>query len=123
MSTANQFPLCQTIVPLRQRSPFLVIDVYLINGLYANANRGAKLSRMNDDIYIGNIVGLPGRVAMFLAVLIGASLPITGFYIWWGKRRKNKKAAKEKANKILSASFNQKKHTTRNRSVKGVYIF
>lgn len=92
-------------------------------GLYANANGGEKLSRMNYDIHIGNIVGLPGRVAMFLAVLIGASLPVTGFYMWWGKRRKNKKAAKEKANKILSASFNQKKHSTRNESVKGVYIF
>jgi uncharacterized iron-regulated membrane protein len=45
---------------------------------------------MNYDIHIGNILGLPGRIAMFFAALIGASLPITGFYIWWGRKRKHK---------------------------------
>jgi uncharacterized iron-regulated membrane protein len=47
---------------------------------------------MNYDIHIGSIFGLTGRIAMFLAVLIGASLPITGFYIWWGRNNKKKKA-------------------------------
>lgn len=60
-------------------------------GRYANANGGEKLSRMNYDIHLGSIIGLPGRVAMFLAVLIGASLPVTGFYIWWGRKKKGKK--------------------------------
>ncbi len=57
-------------------------------GKYKDANGGEKLSRMNYDIHIGNILGFPGRVAMFLAVLIGASLPVTGFYIWLGRRKK-----------------------------------
>lgn len=57
-------------------------------GIYADANGGEKLSRMNYDIHIGSILGLPGRIAMFLAVLVGASLPITGFLIWKGRRRK-----------------------------------
>lgn len=60
-------------------------------GKYADANGGEKLSRMNFDIHIGNIIGLPGRIAMFLAVLIGASLPVTGFYIWWGRNKKQSK--------------------------------
>jgi len=34
---------------------------------------------------------------MFLASLIVASLPITGFYIWWGRKNKKKsKAIKKK---------------------------
>jgi len=60
-------------------------------GKFADGNNGEKLSRMNYDIHIGSILGFPGRVAMFLAVLIGASLPVTGFYIWWGRKKKQKK--------------------------------
>jgi uncharacterized iron-regulated membrane protein len=30
---------------------------------------------------------------MFFASLICASLPITGFYIWWGRRNKKKRKA------------------------------
>ena len=60
-------------------------------GKYADANGGEIASRMNFDIHIGSIFGLTGRIAMFIAVLIGASLPITGFYIWWGRNNKKKK--------------------------------
>ncbi|MFB2119050.1 hypothetical protein [Parapedobacter sp. 2B3] len=28
------------------------------------------------------------KILYFIASLICASLPITGFYIWWGKRKK-----------------------------------
>lgn len=70
-------------------------------GQYKNANVGEKLSRMNYDIHIGNILGLPGRIAMFFAVLIGASLPVTGFYIWWGRKKKAKKPAKKAAKETL----------------------
>jgi uncharacterized iron-regulated membrane protein len=59
-------------------------------GKYADANGGEIVSRMNYDIHIGSIFGLTGRIAMFLAVLIGASLPVTGFYIWWGRNNKKK---------------------------------
>lgn len=59
-------------------------------GKYANANSGEIASRMNYDIHIGSIFGITGRIAMFLAVLIGASLPVTGFYIWWGRNNKKK---------------------------------
>jgi len=34
--------------------------------------------------------GLPGKILAFLVSLIAASLPITGFYIWWGKKHKQK---------------------------------
>jgi uncharacterized iron-regulated membrane protein len=64
-------------------------------GKYADANGGEKAIRMNYDIHVGAIAGLPGRILMFFVSLIAASLPVTGFYIWWGKKKK-KSAAKVK---------------------------
>ncbi len=60
-------------------------------GLYADANAGEKANRMTYDIHTGGIAGLPGRILVFFTGLIAASLPITGFYIWWGKKNKKKK--------------------------------
>lgn len=53
-----------------------------------------KLTNMNYDIHVGQIAGLPGKIIAFLASLICASLPITGFIIWLGKRKKKPKAKK-----------------------------
>jgi uncharacterized iron-regulated membrane protein len=52
---------------------------------------GARLRRMNYDIHIGAVLGLPGRILAFTGALIGASLPVTGFLVWWGRRNKKKK--------------------------------
>lgn len=60
-------------------------------GKLKNASVADKITRMNYDIHIGAIAGLPGKIIAFLASLIAASLPITGFMIWYG--RKKKKAA------------------------------
>lgn len=46
-----------------------------------------RMRRMNYDIHIGAVMGLPGRIAAFLAALIAASLPITGFLIWRGRKK------------------------------------
>lgn len=51
---------------------------------------GMKMNNMNYDIHVGQILGLPGKIIAFLASLICASLPITGFIIWLGKRKKTK---------------------------------
>jgi len=59
-------------------------------GKYKDAVPAEKLQRMNYGIHVGSILGLPGKVLAFLASLIGASLPVTGIYIWWGRRKKNK---------------------------------
>jgi uncharacterized iron-regulated membrane protein len=67
-----------------------------VRGKYSDAQTAAdKIKRMNYDIHVGAVLGWPGRIAAFLAALIGASLPITGFYIWWGKRKKAKKGVKQ----------------------------
>ncbi|WP_421826123.1 PepSY-associated TM helix domain-containing protein [Larkinella sp.] len=57
-------------------------------GEYATAGFGDKLRRMNYDIHVGAILSLPGKILAFCASLICASLPVTGFIIWWGRRKK-----------------------------------
>lgn len=57
-------------------------------GLYANAGVADKLKRMNYDIHTGGLFGLWSKIMAFIASLISATLPVTGFYVWWGKRKK-----------------------------------
>ncbi|RZJ83889.1 MAG: PepSY domain-containing protein [Chryseobacterium sp.] len=54
-------------------------------------NAGEKLIGMNYDIHVGAILGLPGKILVFLGSLVAASLPITGFLVWLGKKKKSKK--------------------------------
>ncbi len=58
------------------------------SGTFTQATVADKIKRMNYDIHVGAVLGLPGKILAFFASLIAASLPITGFYIWWGRRRK-----------------------------------
>lgn len=55
---------------------------------FTTQNNGEKLLLMNYDIHVGAIGGLIGKIIAFIVSLICASLPITGFVIWWGKRKK-----------------------------------
>lgn len=67
------------------------------NAMYSKAyEKGGladKIYRMNYDIHVGAIGGLTGKFIAFFASFICASLPVTGFLVWWG-RRKKKPAAK-----------------------------
>lgn len=49
---------------------------------------GEKLRAMNYDIHTGGILGLTGKFVAFFASLISASLPVTGFLIWYGRRKR-----------------------------------
>jgi len=72
---------------------------------FEEASFGPKLRRMNYDIHVGSILGFPGKVLAFLSSLIGASLPVTGFLVWWGRKGFGKKKGKEKKNvKVQSKS-------------------
>ena len=66
------------------------LSVDHIYGKHADASVADNLMRMNYDIHTGAVIGLPGKILAFFASLIVASLPITGFYIWWGRRQKEK---------------------------------
>jgi uncharacterized iron-regulated membrane protein len=77
-----------------------------VYGRFEDAGVADKIMRMNYDVHTGAILGLPGKILMFFASLIAASLPVTGFYIWWGKRKKatSKKLFKSKSPIILSST-------------------
>ena len=51
-------------------------------------NFGEKAVGANYDIHVGSILGLPTKIIAFIVSLICASLPVTGFLIWWGRRKK-----------------------------------
>ncbi len=61
-----------------------------IYGRYPEAKVADKILRMNYDIHTGAVLGLPGKIFAFLISLLIASLPVTGFLIWWGRRNKTK---------------------------------
>lgn len=58
---------------------------------------GEKWRNSNYAIHVGSIYGLPTKILACFAALFLASLPVTGFYIWWGRKKKKKPAAKSKA--------------------------
>lgn len=72
-----------SLKPITDGSPF--------SGKYTDASAADKLRRMNYDLHIGAILGIPTKILAFLASLISASLPITGFIIWYGRKFKKKK--------------------------------
>lgn len=59
-------------------------------GSFEDAKLADKLVRMNYDIHVGAILGLPGKMLAFFGSLIAASLPITGFLLWRGRTKKKK---------------------------------
>jgi len=73
------------------------LSVDHIYGRSGNASVADNLIRMNYDIHTGAIIGLTGKIIAFFASLIVASLPITGFYIWWGRKRKDKQKKLERS--------------------------
>lgn len=61
---------------------------FLYRHNYAEKNRGEKLIAMNYDLHVGAALGITGKIIAFIASLIAASLPLTGFMIWLGRKRK-----------------------------------
>jgi len=57
-------------------------------GRLADASVAQKIQRMNYDIHVGAVAGLPGKIMAFLASLICASMPVTGFLVWRGRKKK-----------------------------------
>jgi uncharacterized iron-regulated membrane protein len=58
--------------------------------LFDKLSLGDKLKITNINIHTGKVFGLFGQLLVFFASLICASLPITGFLIWKGKRNKGR---------------------------------
>lgn len=77
--TDNLFFDRNTLATLQGSGPYA--------GKFREVSPADKFRRMNLEIHDGRIFGLPGKVLMFLASLVGASLPITGFVIWRKKQK------------------------------------
>ncbi|WP_241462333.1 PepSY-associated TM helix domain-containing protein [Sphingobacterium deserti] len=52
---------------------------------------GDKLASLNFDVHTGSIAGWGTKMLACLASLFCASLPVTGYILWWHKSRKSKK--------------------------------
>lgn len=70
-------------------------------GKFKDAELADKLMRMNYDIHVGAVLGLPGKLLAFFGSLIAASLPITGFLIWRGRKKKKKPILIQKRQVVL----------------------
>lgn len=68
------------------------IEVKHIYGKLESTSTADKIARMNYDIHVGAIAGLPGKIIAFFASLIAASLPVTGFIYWWERKKKQRKS-------------------------------
>ncbi|ASZ11733.1 PepSY domain-containing protein [Chitinophaga pendula] len=53
-------------------------------------NGGVQMIELNYDIHVGAVGGIAGKIIAFIVGLICASLPITGFLVWWGKNHHKK---------------------------------
>lgn len=71
--------------------------------LYKNYTGYAAVARSNFDFHTGRIraLGIGSKIIYFLVALIAASLPITGFFVWWGRNHKKKFPAPPKRKKPM----------------------
>lgn len=65
-----------------------LVDESIYAQEFKDADFAGKVRKLNYDLHIGSFAGLFGRTIYFLVTLIGASLPITGFLVWWFKKKK-----------------------------------
>lgn len=52
---------------------------------------GEKFKSMNYDLHTGAFAGIPTKIFAFFVSLICATMPITGFIMWYNKGKKSKK--------------------------------
>lgn len=73
----------------------LTFDKYsgklLANKPHHKLKAAEKYANANYDVHTGSYFGLFGKIIWFIAGLICTSLPVTGFLVWWGKRKKQGK--------------------------------
>jgi uncharacterized iron-regulated membrane protein len=71
----------------------VVFDKYsgklLSNKPHQELNNAEKYANANYDIHTGSYFGLVGKIIWFITGLICTSLPVTGFLVWLGKKKKN----------------------------------
>lgn len=70
----------------------LLFDKYsgklLVNKPHQNLTNAEKYANANYDVHTGSYFGITGKIIWFIAGLICTSLPVTGFLMWLGKKKK-----------------------------------
>jgi uncharacterized iron-regulated membrane protein len=106
---ADPIYLCTDLYKGSWRDVFL--DQHTLKQLPASSKRlrddnlASWLRRSNYGLHVGAMGGLPTKILFFLVSLICASLPVTGFYIWWGNKKKDwKKNKKTKISAIADST-------------------
>ncbi len=91
----------------------LLFDQYsgqlLAHKRHEDKNFGEQLITANYDIHVGAILGLPGKILAFFGSLIAASLPVTGFLVWWGRRNKGSRKAAARSVATSASAVNRKR--------------
>lgn len=67
---------------------------------FETASFADQLYALNYDMHIGSALGFSGKILAFIVSLICASLPITGFLVWWNKKKKSTKLNKSQLQAI-----------------------
>lgn len=116
-STQTISAYVQELPGLYYKNASLQFDQYtgqlLTEKHHKDKNFGEKIIAANYDIHVGAILGIPGKIIAFFASLISASLPITGFTIWLGrKKNQHKRRCASQLKKKTKPPFNRPRQIT-----------
>ncbi|AZA79039.1 PepSY domain-containing protein [Chryseobacterium sp. G0186] len=64
--------------------------VFKTKELFSDKPLNKQFTALAKPLHTGEIMGLPSIILYFILSLIGCSLPVTGFLIWWHRFRKMK---------------------------------
>lgn len=64
--------------------------VFKTKELFSDKPLNKQFTSLAKPLHTGEIMGLPSLILYFIVSLIGCSLPVTGFLIWWHRFRKMK---------------------------------
>lgn len=64
--------------------------VFKTRELFSDKPLNKQFTALAKPLHTGEIMGLPSIILYFLVSLVGCSLPVTGFLIWWHRFRKIK---------------------------------
>ncbi len=62
--------------------------------LYADAARQSKIRGWIYSVHVGSFGGLLTRLLWFVAAMLGALLPLTGYYLWYRRTRRRRAGGK-----------------------------
>jgi len=84
----------------------VVVDQYSAKVLAAEGSRtapaGSRIITTNRAIHTGDILGVPSKIIMSLASLMLAGQMVTGFVMWWQRRRKHRTSSPNSQARVIA---------------------